>query len=556
MIQSEIVSYNNFENKTIIGFYDYIDRDTKNSLIIIPPAFGETKRDSLKISYFLVKNGFNVLRYDTTCHAGESEGEIIDATFGRMKNDLISTLDFVEKKFNVDNIGVVSTSLAVRIAVKACSEDKRIKFLLGLVGIIDIRSTLKSIYYQDIIGEILEGNYQGEIIDDIMGFEVSIDFAISAISEKYHDLESTKADMKKINIPITFIVAENDPWVNINDTKNALDCCLNNNTEFIIIPNAMHQINENPDAANLALRKIVINCRKNLNVDNMGLEDVIEPTQEELTYQWKIEEERLKNLLKKSLETEKEFWGKYLSKFVLINKSKDYRSFLKQIIDLLDIRQGENILDAGCGNGHFGAWLLESFIEKIYKEKIEFEKFSSINYFGIDFVEKSIKEGILKHFNMLRRIYKELYIREKYKIISYKYILVDLDYQLPLIDNCFDKICCNLVISYVKDAQFTVSELFRTLKPGGKILFSSLKPFVDLSQIYRNFVVQTENDEELEEARKLLSAAGKAKQKESAGFYNFFSEKELEEFLRITGAKNIRSLRTFSNQANITIGEK
>ena len=45
----------------------------------------------------------------------------------------------------------------------------------------------------------------------------------------------------------------------------------------------------------------------------------------------------------------------------------------------------------------------------------------------------------------------------------------------------------------------------RVLKPGGTIVVSSLKPYADLSQIYRNFVDQTENNEELEEARKLLT---------------------------------------------------
>jgi SAM-dependent methyltransferase/esterase/lipase len=555
-IISEILNYKNKDGKNIVCYFDYLNRDN-NYFVVIPPAYGETKRDSLKLSYYLVKNGFNVIRYDASYHVGESDGDMIDASFPKMKDDLIATLNFVEKEFKANVIGIVGTSLAIRIAIKAAAENKIIKFLLGLVAIVDVRATLKAIYHQDVIGEIIAGKYRGKTIDDIMGFEVSIDFALSAIREKYHDLATVKEDIEKIDIPIVLIYAENDPWVNINDIKSIFNSCPNDNKEFVIIPNAMHQLNENPEAADYALKQTVVKCKKYLYNENLKLEDVIEPIQKEISTQWLIEEERLKNLLRKSLEGEKEFWEKYLNKFVLINKSKDYRGFLKQITDMLDIKQGENILDVGCGNGHFGAWLLESFIEKVFKEKIEFGNFLPINYFGLDFIEDSLREGMLKHFNMVKKIYRELYIRERYKIIRYEYILADLDYHLPFKDCYFDKICCNLVISYVKNPRFTIEELIRTLKPKGKIIISSMKPYADLSQIYRNFVVQTEDDEELQEARKLISAAGRIKQKESAGFYHFFSETELINLIKdILKNYDVKYFRSFANQANLVAVNK
>jgi len=552
-IISEIVNYTNNNGQTIFSYLDH-PKELSAFFVVIPPAFGETKRDSLKLSYYLVKNGFNVLRYDASCHVGESQGEMLEASLSKMNADLISALEFVENNFGARNVAVVATSLAARVAIKLAAQDKRIKFLVSLVGIVDLRSTLKAIYHQDVIGEIESGQYKGKFIDDIMGFEVSINFALDAIRAGYHDLESTREDMHKLSIPAVFIAAENDPWVKAQDIKELTNSLLGQEKEFIVIPNARHLLNENPAAADFALRQTVQSCKKYLCAEQLEPDDIIVPHQLELSGQWQVEAARLRNLLKKSLEGEKEFWEKYLNKFVLIHKSGDYRQFLCDISGFLNIQQDDKILDAGCGNGHFGAWLFEKIIEELYERKIELKDFRTIGYTGLDFVEKSLKEARYKHLNLLRRVYRELSLPDKYPAINFSYVLANMEENLPFVDNYFDKICCNLVVSYVKDPRFCAGELLRVLKQGGIMIISSMKPFADLSQIYRNFVDRTENQEELEEARKLLSAAGRIKQKEGAGIYKFFSEDDLMGLL--SQAKNRGVIRTFADQVNVLIIRK
>ena len=552
-IKSEIRNYKNKSGQTIFSYFDHPEK-LSPFFVIIPPAFGETKRDSLKLSYYLVKNGFNCLRYDASYHVGESQGDMVDASLSKMSQDLVSAMDFLQSDFGASSIAVVATSLGLRVAMKVATFDKRIKFLLGLVGIVDLRSTLRAVYHQDVIAEIMQGSYKGKFIDDIMGFEVCVEFAQDAIKQNYHDLETSIRDMNKLDIPAVFIAAENDPWVKLEDARRVLDSLGAREKGFVVIPDAMHVLNENPAAAELALNQTVRNCKKYLAGEEIELSDVVRPGEQELSRQWIIEEARLRNLIQKSLEGEKEFWEKYLNKFVLIHKSGDYRNFLSDIDGLLDVRQAENVLDAGCGNGHFGAWLFERVIEYMFKEKIQLKDFSPLCYIGLDFVEKSLKEARFKHLNLVRRVYRELSLRDKYQAVKFKYVLCDIEYPLPFPDSYFDKICCNLVISYVKDPQFTAKELIRVLKPGGKMVISSMKPFADLSQIYRNFADQTQSQEELDEARKLLSAAGRIKQKEGAGIYKFFSEGELLGLLGKQGKS--RSARTFADQVNAVIFSK
>ena len=95
---------------------------------------------------------------------------------------------------------------------------------------------------------------------------------------------------------------------------------------------------------------------------------------------------------------------------------------------------------------------------------------------------------------------------------------------MPFPDDFFDQICCNLGVSYLQTPEKVVAELCRVLRPGGKLVVSSLKPNADLSEIYRNFVVVAENEEQIAQARKLLSNAGAIKVKEVRGFTIFIQK--------------------------------
>jgi SAM-dependent methyltransferase len=133
---------------------------------------------------------------------------------------------------------------------------------------------------------------------------------------------------------------------------------------------------------------------------------------------------------------------------------------------------------------------------------------------------------------------------------------LDLNRPLPLKDKHFDKICCNLVVSYLDDPLRTLKGLFRSLKPGGKIVVSSLKPHADLSQIYRDFIQVSRTAEELEQARLVLNNAGMIKHKEAEGYYQFFSETELRDLLVEAGGSHTQVFRSFGDQANVAVAER
>lgn len=101
---------------------------------------------------------------------------------------------------------------------------------------------------------------------------------------------------------------------------------------------------------------------------------------------------------------------------------------------------GTSILDIGCGEGNI---------------LIDLEnKFKSLE--GIDIVDYRIKKGN-------RKISKQ-------KLANIKLSVADIEDGLTQRKNTFDVVTCLGVIEYTFDPYFTISEMKRVLKPGGKLI--------------------------------------------------------------------------------------
>ncbi len=556
--QSESVRFQNHDGKSIVGFFDHLQSGYEsNPFIVMPPGYGETKRDALIASYYLVRNGFNVLRYDATDHVGESEGDIANTTMTKFKADLLSALDFVETNYAVNRVGVIASSLAQRMALKAASEDRRIAFLLGVVGVVNLRETLKAIYREDIIGDVAGGRTKDTY--DVLGFNVDKAYPVTAIQDAYHDLESAVKDAKRLEIPLVFLVAEKDAWIKLEDVKVVLESSPHG--EMHLIPEAMHQIFENTRAARIALKQAVVSAAKHLQGRQLALSDVAEPSLRELAAQNHLEKERLRGLTRMTSEGEHSFWQEYLGSYQMLAKVPDYRDYMGLIHQLLGVpRKNQTILDAGCGLGYYGAWLLSCASQSrvqadSVREKVHLPEGRCIE---VDFVHSALHQAAVRHREIIRSL-GENYVPgpgRSLPALQLHYVQADLNQRIPLADGSVDKLCCSLVLSYLQDPLATLQELVRVLKPGGRIVVTSLKPYADLSEIYRNFVSQAQNEQDILEARKLLSSAGQIKQKEGEGHYQFFSERELMALMIAVGLERVKIHRSFGNQANVAVAVK
>ncbi len=116
----------------------------------------------------------------------------------------------------------------------------------------------------------------------------------------------------------------------------------------------------------------------------------------------------------------------------------DERRLREYIISQTDF-YFENILDAGCGS----AWVAEYFLKRNKK------------VISLDISKTNPKKAL-----------------EKYPS-NYHYGTVADSYKLPFVPNTFDLIIASEIIEHVTNPRYFVNELFRVLKPGGKLIIST-----------------------------------------------------------------------------------
>jgi ubiquinone/menaquinone biosynthesis C-methylase UbiE len=121
------------------------------------------------------------------------------------------------------------------------------------------------------------------------------------------------------------------------------------------------------------------------------------------------------------------------------------------IIDLIDPRPGDKILDAGCGTG---------------KYTFEFSR-NGADVTGVDFSEKIIEIA-------------------KKKNPEVKFVLADLKEKIPFNSKFFGKINCSQVFQHIEQPCSVLIEFKRLIKKNGIAVFSVTHPDMDWEYYRKN----------------------------------------------------------------------
>jgi malonyl-CoA O-methyltransferase len=125
----------------------------------------------------------------------------------------------------------------------------------------------------------------------------------------------------------------------------------------------------------------------------------------------------------------------------------------------------ENILDVGCGRGK-GLVALQQL-------------FPSATAIGVDLAFGMMKPSLRKDddapmASRLSKLFNQFSSRPK-SIIQPKPLFVQADSgHLPLLSDSFDLVWSNLMFHWLPDAQISVQEWFRVIRPGGLLSFTAL----------------------------------------------------------------------------------
>lgn len=140
--------------------------------------------------------------------------------------------------------------------------------------------------------------------------------------------------------------------------------------------------------------------------------------------------------------------------------------------------------------------------------------------------------------------------------------------RLPFADACLDRIACSLVLSYLNNPVETLREFHRVLRPGGRIVVSTMQPDFDMSRIYQNLLRRLQSDPSmplppgvdrgtfLRDVRAFLSSAAFLSILAEEGQFAFFSREEITSMVERAGFRRVETMPSFGDppQAFITIG--
>lgn len=224
------------------------------------------------------------------------------------------------------------------------------------------------------------------------------------------------------------------------------------------------------------------------------------------------------------------FWEKYFKVYDVLNYVIPYQELLDTIVEKLEIKEGDLVLDAGCGTGNLVIKMKEKGARVI----------------GLDNCIEALD-------------------RYRKKCPDAEIVVSNLTDKLPFSDNIFDKIAANNVI-YTLDKQIRLKlfrELYRVLKPTGILVVSDAHIGFKPVKIYFDTIkIQKERTGFFKTIKLILKVAiptvkmliyNKQLVSESEkGSLDFIEPQEHIELMRACGFKEISdNLNVYSDQATL-----
>ena len=416
---------------------------------------------------------------------------------------------------------------------KALARDQshRIDGWVSVVGSPDLQSMARAISGGvDFVGGSDRGHLFG--LQELLGVVVDIDrIAEDARAHEMSFIEEARRDLARIDIPITWFHGEYDAWVDLHRVRDVLSHGDTSRRRLIVIPTG-HQLMSSREAGEtfecIAAEVGRMTLGRDLETAGADRDDV-----------------RGRRLAERRRLPRQEpdlrgFWRDYLIGrdsslgIELLTASSAYRSMMDLQIRLLELGPGQHIADLGSGTGSFELQLARSA-----------ECPSGLSIRAFDYVREA-----------LGRARARLEEEPRAGDLSACFLAADLNIarpgqRFPVESGSFDRVIASLLLGYLEQPELVLAEIWRILKPGGRMVVSSLRRDADFSRLYVQSFVEHQmgstKDQlpEFEEtklsamSRNFLNDAAKILDLEESGAFRFWDPPELVQLVSKAGFSEI-----------------
>ena len=347
-------------------------------VVVIPPAFGKTKETLFGLALTLIENfhllgkPLAVIRFDGIRRKGESHKdpdasappyEMLNASVSQGSDDIKAVLDWIRlnpKKLKASQVILVSFSLSAleaRLTLREERYRRQIGAWIACMGTLEFRDLMTRINCGlDLLEQHQLGIDLGII--PILGNLIRMEhYAGDVVANGVATLDQAREDMRRIDIPVTWIYGEHDHWVNAEFVRDVMSIHAGAPRDVIPVP-----IGHNARTSEEALRlfgTIAALIHRHLHGDMIR---PLIPNKADMEIMRRAEQDRLPP---KNLKNRKDYWQRYLVGnkdllgFDVMALSDDYQQLMEDQFVALDLKPDDCFLDLGGGTGNFLNHLLD-----------------------------------------------------------------------------------------------------------------------------------------------------------------------------------------------------
>ena len=525
-------------------------------VIIIAPGYGQTALDVSALSYYLAHHQLRVLRYDHTNHVGLSDGELQQTSLRSMQADLLKVVEFVQHTWPTAPLIVMASDMTARVALKMAVQSRPIDLLLLINPVVDIQTVLVTVHNHDLVADHQYGLRRG--IANLLGLNVNVDrFVGDLVAGHFTDLASTIADLRLLRSPTAILTTPSsplEPWPPA-DLPQAFLNALGTQTRLAIASTPLSGQNfafngQQPPA----FRQILDQIAATVSLPAIPAEFQAH-TRRMLARQQRIEMERTRlrhNLLQVARDTLR---VEYLQLSHLGNLHEHWK-LLDDLYRLLSpIEPGSMLLDVGVGHGDL---VRATMINQAYRSRQRgWRPDRPAHVIGLD----GSHDSLIQARQNLHTLHRELDsdfggTLTIHPPLTTEWMQADWAQDFPFKDQSLHRIVSNLSLSFVPSPLATIRELYRMLRPQGRLTLTVFHPDTDLSVLYRRYLHRSNQDEFSPQAHAVLHSLGQLREAIRHGLLHTFDRSSLASFLQQAGLLTSRILPALDGHGLFAVIEK
>ena len=526
-------------------------------VVIIAPGYGQTALDAITLSYYLAHHRLRVLRYDHTNHVGLSDGELQQTSLRSIQADLLTVVEFVHHTWPTAPLIIMASDITARVALKMAVQSRPIDLLLLINPVADIQAMLMTVHGHDLVADHRYGLRRG--IANLLGLNVNVDrFVGDIVAGHFTDLASTIADLRLLRSPSAIVTVPSNPLGPLPpaDLPQAFLTALGAYTRLATVPAPLIgqdlPLNEpHPQA----FRQILEQIATTISLPTISTEFHAH-TPDMLARQQQIEMERTRLRHNLSQVTRETLRIAHLQQLPQLGNLHEHWKLLDDLYrQLSPLEPGSMLVDVGVGHGDLVRAMM---VNQTYRSRQRgWSPEPPIHVIGLEHSQDLLTQAR----QSLHALHRELDSDFAGTLATHpplitEWIHTDWTESILFKDCSLHRIVCNLSLTFVPSPLVMIRELYRALRPRGRLVLTVFHPNTDLSILYRRHLHRASQDEFSPQAQIVLQYLGRLREAIRHGLLHTFDRASLASFLQQAGTLAPRILPVLDGHALLAVIDK